>query len=333
MSPRRSGGRRWRSKVSVLSQIGPSTRASVASIAAPSDASPSPSSGRPSEVSATIGWSRAVQRRADQLRHAGIEDDDALGLGPLADVEHARHEPARLRDEEPAGLDGQARRPPVRGQRVEQRPDLAAEVLGGRHGRPGRRPGTRRRRRTCRSPRVPRRSARETARPRRTASRQASTAPSCEPTWRWIPRARSGPSSGSPATAPVSSVSVMPNFEDPRPTARPAWVSGVTSGLRRNRTSRGGWLRLPSPARRGDRGQLRQLVGALDRDPAKRRAVGRRPDGGPQVRRRLADPLERDPVVRDAGRARRRPLAATRRRSRPGRRPRAARRSPARRWP
>ena len=34
------------------------------------------------------------------------------------------------------------------------------------------------------------------ASPRRTASRHASTAPSCDPTWRWIPRARSGPSAG-----------------------------------------------------------------------------------------------------------------------------------------
>ena len=52
-----------------------------------------------------------------------------------------------------------------------------------------------------------------------------------------MPRARSGPSAAIPATAAVSSVSVMPNFEVPRPTARPACVSGVTSGFRRSRTS------------------------------------------------------------------------------------------------
>ena len=84
---------------------------------------------------------------------------------------------------------------------------------------------------------------------RRTASRQASTAPSCEPTWRWMPRARSGPFPGSPARAAVSSVSVIPNFDDLRPTARPAWVSGATSGLSRSRMSRRGRPPRPRPAR------------------------------------------------------------------------------------
>ena len=48
----------------------------------------------------------------------------------------------------------------------------------------------------------------------------------------------------------------------------------------------------------GDPGQLRQLVGALDRDPAKRRAVGRRPDGRPQVRGVLPIPSS---VIRSFG--------------------------------
>ena len=84
----------------------------------------------------------------------------------------------------------------------------------------------------------------------RTASRQASTAPSCEPTWRWMPRGRSGPSGPPPAViAAAISISVMPNLLDPAPTARPACVSGATSGLRRYRTS----TRRPRPARRARR--------------------------------------------------------------------------------
>ena len=73
----------------------------------------------------------------------------------------------------------------------------------------------------------------------RTASRHASTAPSCDPTCRWMPRGRSGPSGPPPASiaSPIS-VSVMPNLLAPDPTASPAWVSGVTSGFSRYRTSR-----------------------------------------------------------------------------------------------
>ena len=73
----------------------------------------------------------------------------------------------------------------------------------------------------------------------RTPSRQASMAPSCDPTWRWMPRGRRPPGAA-PArrcTVRVSSVSVMPNFDAPEPTARTAWVSGATSGFRRKRTS------------------------------------------------------------------------------------------------
>src|SRR3954451_21055682 len=95
----------------------------------------------------------------------------------------------------------------------------------------------------------PTRTIASTARPRRAASRHASTAPSCDPTWRWIPRARSAPCWGRRATAIVSSVSVIPNFALPRPTASPWWVSGWTSGLSRSSTSRGGRPSVPSRAR------------------------------------------------------------------------------------
>ena len=55
-------------------------------------------------------------------------------------------------------------------------------------------PGSRRRRRACRSRAARARCSSSRRRPTRNADRQASTAPSCEPTWRWMPRQRSGPS-------------------------------------------------------------------------------------------------------------------------------------------
>ena len=99
--------------------------------------------------------------------------------------------------------------------------------------------------------RLPRRRP-TTASPRRTASRHASTARSCEPTWRWTPRGRIAPSAcvASHSTRPVASVSVMPNLDAPSPTASPAIVSGVTSGLSLTSTSSGGRPRRPRPARR-----------------------------------------------------------------------------------
>ena len=92
----------------------------------------------------------------------------------------------------------------------------------------------------------------------------------------------------------------------PAPTARPVSVSGATSGLSRYRTSMRG-----ASARRRRHGERLGLLGRLEGDPAQRLAVARGARGrGAQVGRRLADPLERDPLVRDAGAARQRPLAA-----------------------
>ena len=99
------------------------------------------------------------------------------------------------------------------------------------------------------NPPRPAASRANSARPRRTASRHASTAPSCEPTCRCTPRIAIGPSSGVPATAAVSSVSVMPNLLASWPTASPAWVSGVTAGLSRSSTSSRGSRPRPRPAR------------------------------------------------------------------------------------
>ena len=98
----------------------------------------------------------------------------------------------------------------------------------------------------------PPRSRPSSARPRRTASRHASTAPSWEPTWRWIPRGTSAPSASAAtrSTEDVSSVSVIPNFELAAPTASVAAVSGTTAGLRRNSTSSGGRSAVPKRALR-----------------------------------------------------------------------------------
>ena len=198
-------------RASVDSQIGPSTRVG----ATPRCGGPAWPAGRRSAAqrSAHDRMSGPVQRRADELRHPRIEDD--LGPATLADVEHARDEPAGPGDERPPGLDGEARRPAVGRDGVEERGQLAREPLGRRRRlADGSRPGTRRRRRACRTSRSSPARGRPPPGPRRTASRQASTAPSCDPTWRWIPRGRSGPSGPPPASiASAISVSVIPNLD------------------------------------------------------------------------------------------------------------------------
>ena len=126
-----------------------------------------------------------------------------------------------------------------------------------------------------------------------------------------MPRHASGPSGPPPASmAAASSSSRIPNLLAPAPTARPACVSGLTSGFRRRSTSSRGRPASPEPGPAGVSRQRRRLDLRLDGDPAERRAVGRGPYGGPQVGVGLADPLERDPLVRDAGPPGDRPLAA-----------------------
>ena len=148
----------------------------------------------------------------------------------------------------------------------------------------------------------------------RTPSRHASMAPSCDPTCRWMPRGRSG--ADAPAPPPTSmaspiSDSVIPNFEPPAPTARPARVSGATSGLTRYRTSIGG---APAPSPRC-LGEGRRLVHRFDGHPGQRVAIDGGPDRGAEVGRGLADPLERDRVVRHAAHAERGSIRRARRRS------------------
>ena len=59
-----------------------------------------------------------------------------------------------------------------------------------------------------------------------------------------------------------------------------------------------------------DGGQRGCLLGRLDRDPAERPAVAGGAGCRSQIRRRLADPFQGDPLVRNAGPGCRRPLAA-----------------------
>ena len=139
----------------------------------------------------------AVQRGPDQLGHPGIDDD--LATAAFADVQDPRDEPTRACDERTTWLDGQPR--PAGGRRGSprrssgiSRAKRSAVGAGWSSGKTGNPPPTSS---VSKVSIEPRHSA-VTARARRTASRQASTAPSWEPTWRWIPRGRSGPS-GPPA--------------------------------------------------------------------------------------------------------------------------------------
>ena len=108
---------------------------------------PSTCAGSPFAYSVGVDWAAerrqrddrvpgAVEGGPDQLGHPGIEDD--LPPTALADVEDGRDEEPGSRDEEPAGFDGEARRPAVRRDGFEERRDLAGESLRRRRGLAGR---------------------------------------------------------------------------------------------------------------------------------------------------------------------------------------------------
>ena len=84
----------------------------------------------PPGVSAWIGCRAPYSAGRISSVMPGVEDD--LAVAAVADVEDARDQPAGARDERPAGLDGEARRPAVGRDRLEQRRDLAGEALGRR---------------------------------------------------------------------------------------------------------------------------------------------------------------------------------------------------------
>ncbi len=71
---------------------------------------------------------RAVQRRPDQLGHAGVEHD--LPSRPVTDMEDARDEPAGTRHQHPAGFDRDARRAAILRHGGKQWPELAGEPFG-----------------------------------------------------------------------------------------------------------------------------------------------------------------------------------------------------------
>ena len=224
--PGSSGGRWWTPRLSVDSQIGPSTRDGSRF------AGRSCSTGRPSDVSATIAVAGAIERRPDQLRHPRIEDD--LPAPALADVKHPGDEPARAGDQEPAWFDREAGRRRSAGSPGGPGISRANRAGPRRRARRRRRPGSRRRDRACRSRRSHHARARRppqhagrrraTHRPHRAASRRGggSRAGRSGPGGRLRPRSRS-----------AISASVIPNFEPPAPTARPGRVSGATSGFSR----------------------------------------------------------------------------------------------------
>ena len=242
----------------------------------------------------------------------GIDDD--LAPAAVADVEDAgTSQPARATRARPGSIARRAGRRSS-GTRVEQGRELAGEPLRGRDRlveRQDREPAADvervERRRACRA----RRPDDGEPAPDRVAPRIDGA--SCEPTCRWTPRGRTAPSACVVihSTRPVASVSVMPNLDVPSPTASPAIVSGVTSGLSRTRTSSGGRPRRArdrrdGPSRSGPRPR-RRIPGrpTAAAEPARGRA-----DGGPQVGVGLAHALEGDPVVGDARPAGDRPLAA-----------------------
>ena len=56
---------------------------------------------------------RVVERRADEIVHPGIDDDEGLGLAALH-VEHARDQDAGIADDEAARLEDQPAAEPAR---------------------------------------------------------------------------------------------------------------------------------------------------------------------------------------------------------------------------
>ena len=241
---------------------------------------------------------RPVERRPDELGHARVQHDQPR-VGPLAHVEHRGDEPAGARDEEPSGLHRPAPRPAVRSGCPRGAPAARGRTARAR-GRSSRspRPGSRRRHRACRRPAARHARARPARAPRRTASRQASIAPELRADVEVDPRAAGSPRlAAARSTVSVSSVSVIPNFEAPAPTASPAWVSGVDVRVECGRARRAG--RSPAPPRPGRRPrrahQTRQLVRRLDGDPRERAPrPARARTAAPRSRVGLADALQRD---------------------------------------
>ena len=273
-SPRRSGGRSWRPSASVDSQIGPSTRVGSRrrSRAGLSVDGPAERGERDDRMP------RAVEGRPDQLGHPGIDDDLAArrdrgrgGRSPRASPS-ARRGPGRARSRGGAGAgppgrassrsgSSRAKRSGA-GRRLVERQDreAAADIE--------RVEGVEVRRAAGRPPRARAGPRRARHRRRGAASRRGGgsrAAGSASPAWRGRATRRGrSPRSRSCRT-----------WMRPSPTASPAIVSGVTSGLSRTRTSS---ARPAAPAQAGPPGHARSRPPPRRRIRARpKRAAARRP--------------------------------------------------------
>ena len=242
-SPRRRGGRSCVPSESVDSQIGPSTRTGD-KVSGPDVGS----TGRPADVNATIGW-RAPYSAG---RMSSVIPASRITWRPARSRTwrtRATSHPARATSARPGSMASRVGRRSS-GTASSNGPSSRAKRSGLGDGSSVGRTGKPPPRSTVSNVSIEPRQRAASDSALRTASRHASTAPSCDPTWRWRPRERSGPSGPPPASIAVAiSVSVMPNFVAPAPTARPVSVSGATSGLSRYRTSmRGACARVAATA-------------------------------------------------------------------------------------
>ena len=219
-SPRRSGGRSWVPRLSVDSQIGPSTRVAT-SVESPGRASPG-ATRRPSDVSATTGWwppySAGRMSSVIPASRTTWRPDRSRTCRT-----RASSQPARATSARPGSMASRVgrRSAGIASSRAgSSRANRATSAPAGLPGRTGNPPPMS----SVSNVAIDPRHSAVSARPLRTASRQASTAPSCEPTCRWMPRGRSGPSGPPPAsTARAMADSSIPNLLRPAPPpARPA---------------------------------------------------------------------------------------------------------------
>ena len=211
---------------------------------------------------------------------------------PLADVEHPGDEPARPGDEQAPGLDRE--RGPAAGPRAAPRGSAAAAAQGGDGTGRGtvrpagtERPGSHRRRRACRRRAGRRRGARAGRAPGGRASRHASTAPEPRADVEVDARARrSGPSGPPPASIGRRQLVVaIPNLLVPAPTARPAWVSGLTVRVEPQEHVEPRPPARPRPAARG-RSPARAAASTSDSIATQRSGCPRPPRAPPPAGRR-----------------------------------------------
>ena len=237
--------------------------------------------GRPSEVSATIGW--RAPYRAGRMSSV-IPASMTTWRPPRSRTWRTRatSQPERATSARPGSMArrvGRRSSGSASSSAGSSRANRSGPGVGSSSGKTGKPPPTSS---VSNVSSVPRSRA-TTASPRRTASRHASTARSCEPTWRWTPRGRIAPPPplASQPTTPVASVSVIPNLDAPAPTASASMVSGVTSGLSRTRTSSGGRPPRPSPARWAIRARTSASSPDSMRDPGRAASTRSRPRGPP----------------------------------------------------